>query len=137
MKNTHVFLTEILADGKLDEAELMRVCDAVTADDLLDIKDVELLTNIYAEAREYPPEFESLFFGVLKSVILDDDKILNDERFYLLQMLYANHAVRKEEIEFLEDLERHADNVSLEFRRMLDGARDAYQRGDNVGGRPT
>ena len=63
MKNRHTFLSEILADGKLDEAELAQVCDVIMADDVLDLKDVELLTKIYAGAREYPPEFEELFFG--------------------------------------------------------------------------
>lgn len=137
MKNPHAFLTKILADGKLDQAELLQVCDTVTADDLLDIKDVELLTRIYAGARSYPPEFEELFFGVLRSVLLDDDKILANERFHLLQMLYANHKIRKVEIDFLELLKREATEVCPEFDRMLAGAREAFERGENVGGRPT
>ncbi|MBD3676299.1 MAG: TerB family tellurite resistance protein [Planctomycetaceae bacterium] len=137
MKNPHAFLSEILADGKLDDAELMRVCDAITADDVLDLQDVELLIRIYVGAKSHPAEFDGLFFGVLRSVLLDDDKILPEERFYLLQMLYANHKIRKEELEFLEQLQREATEVGPEFDRMLEGARDAYERGTDVGGRPT
>lgn len=80
---------------------------------------------------------KNYFSGVLRSVLLDDDKILSNERFYLLQMLYADHKIRKEEIEFLELLKREATEVCPEFDRMLAGAREAYERGDNVGGRPT
>jgi len=62
MQSTHAFLAEILADGQLDHSELGKVCDRITADDLIDLKDVELLTKIYVGAQSYPAEFEDLFF---------------------------------------------------------------------------
>lgn len=137
MKNLHAFLEEILRDKKIDEAELMQVCDYIAADDVLDTRDVELLVRLYTEAESYPPEFEELFFGVLKSVMLDDDKIADYERLLLMKMLYSDRRVRKVEIEFLEDLAREADEVTPEFQTMLAEARTAYDKGYDVGGRPS
>lgn len=137
MKKLHTFLEEILRDGKIDEAELMQVCDYIAADDVLDMKDVKLLVELYTGANEYPPEFEELFFGVLKSVMLDDDKIVDYERLLLMKMLYSDRRVRKIEIEFLEELERQAAEVSPEFKTMLAEARNAYDQGYDVGGRPS
>ncbi|MCH5372444.1 MAG: hypothetical protein JJ992_00585, partial [Planctomycetes bacterium] len=115
MKRLRTFVEEILHDQKIDEAELLQVCDYIMADDVLDMQDVELLVQLYTRADSYPPEFEKLFFGALKAVMLDDDKIVDYERFLLMQMLYANRTVRKIEIEFLEDLRREASEVSPEF----------------------
>jgi hypothetical protein len=137
MKNLHTFLEEILRDGKIDEAELMQVCDYIAADDVLDMKDVKLLVELYTGAHSYPPEFEELFFGVLKSVMLDDDKIVDYERLLLMKMLYSDRRVRKVEIEFLEELERQAAEVTPEFQTMLAEARNAYDHGYDVGGRPS
>lgn len=137
MKKLHTFLDEILRDKKIDEAELMQVCDYIAADDVLDTRDVELLVQLYTEVNTYPPEFEELFFGVLKSVILDDDKIVDYERLLLMKMLYSNRRVRKVEIEFLEELEREAAEVSPEFKNMLAEAKNAYDKGHDVGGRPS
>lgn len=137
MKKLHAFLDEILRDNVIDEAELLKVCDYIMADDVLDLQDVELLVQIYTRADAYPAEFEELFFGVLKSVMLDDGKIVDYERLLLMKMLYSNRSVRKVEIEFLEDLHREADEVSPEFKTMLAEAKDAYRKGYDVGGRPS
>lgn len=137
MKTLRTFVEEILQDGKIDERELLAVCDFITADNVLDARDVDLLIRLYAGAKSYPPEFEELFFGVLKSVMLDDDRIVNYERLQLLKMLYANRVVRKIEIDFLEDLKREATDVCPEFNRMLASAKDAYANGYDVGGRPS
>lgn len=136
MKKLRTFVEEILRDKRIDEEELLRVCDYIAEDDVLDLQDVELLVQLYTGANSYSPEFEELFFGALKSVLLEDGRIVGYERFLLMQMLYSGRTLRKVEIEFLEDLRREAFEVSPEFDQLIAAARDAFRRGHDVGGRP-
>ena len=135
MNNLHSFLEEILNDQAIEASELVKVCDYIVADEVLDMRDVELLIKLYTEAKVYPPEFEELFFGVLKSVMLDNGKIVDYERLQLMRMLYSNRVVRRVEIDFLENLQSEADEVSPEFVQMLSDAKQAYDKGHDVGGR--
>ena len=111
-KDLRKFVEEILRDRKIDEEELQQVCDCIMADDVLDLQDVELLVQLYTGANSYPAEFEELFFGALKAVMLDDGRITDYERLLLMKMLYSDRTVRKVEIEFLEELRRNREGMA-------------------------
>lgn len=96
--------TKVLKDRKITADEVAVIRSRVTADGRLDIEDVKLLVGLLSEANEICPEFDELFFPVLREALLADGQILADEQYYLLKMLYADGHVRDCERQFLQEL---------------------------------
>jgi uncharacterized tellurite resistance protein B-like protein len=110
--------SELLADGKITDAEVDRLREFIHENGELDLDDVKLLVNVLSEAREVCPAFDNLFFPLLKEVILQDGRIGLDEQFYLLKMLYSDGQVRDREKQFLRELREEADETSAEFESL-------------------
>jgi hypothetical protein len=113
--------TQVLKDRRITDAEVALIREAVHADGRLDLADVKLLVELLGEAVDVCPAFDELFFPVLRKVLLEDGRILADEQYYLLKMLYSDGHVRDVEREFLRDLQREVE-PSPAFNRLCETA---------------
>ncbi|HUT12047.1 MAG TPA: hypothetical protein VMY42_16215 [Thermoguttaceae bacterium] len=135
MSSFHEFLADVLADRRIDDAEVPRIREYLYEDGRLNLDDVKLLIEIYCGAIHYCPEFEDLFFSVLEEVILDDGQIEPSEQFYLLKMLYSDREIRDREKDLLLKLRERAEHVTPEFEALCDEALKAHPTAWSVGGR--
>jgi hypothetical protein len=113
---------EILRDRKITPSEVDVLRDYIARDGRLDMEDVKVLVHLLSDAKEVCPEFDELFFPVLKEVILEDGVIAPDEQFYLLKMLYSDGVVRESEKRFLLELRDEAREVPPEFEQLCETA---------------
>jgi len=127
---------ELLKDNKITADEVALIRDFIDEDGKLDLNDVKFLVGLLSSAEEVCPEFDELFFPVLKEVVLADGKIGMDEQFYLLKMLYSDGHVREREREFLREIRAELDEITPEFEQMYEQAMTVADRGWSVGGRP-
>jgi hypothetical protein len=111
---------EILADGRIDDAEVERLRGELYADGKIDKDEVEFLIALRNEAVAACPAFEKLFFGALKSNVLEDGSIDAEEAAWLRRMLFADGKIDDGEKQFLRDLRREARQVSPEFQQLHD-----------------
>jgi hypothetical protein len=125
--------TQVLKDGRITDNEVSLIRDAVQADGRLDMADVKLLVELLSEAVEVCPAFDELFFPVLRKVLLEDGRILADEQYYLLKMLYSDGVVRDVEREFLRELQREVE-PSPDFNRLCETAFASPDRNWSLGG---
>lgn len=128
-------LSSTLADKKIDDVEVETIREQIYRDGQLDLDDVRLLIELYCEAREYPAAFETLFFEVLKKVILADGEVSPMEQYSLLKMLYSDRVIRTRELDFLRELKREAKHVSPEFDQLCQNAFEAHPTNWSLGGR--
>jgi hypothetical protein len=127
MTSARHFIEKMLEDRIIDENEVAEIADFIAQDGVLDMDDVKLLVELYCGASSYPESFEELFFGVLRSVLMEDNQILAAERFYLLKMLHAGRSVRPAELAFLEQLKRDASAPCPELEKLIAVAKSAEQ----------
>lgn len=135
MSKFHEFVSNTLADKKIDDAEVHQIREHIYQDGLLDLEDVKLLVELYCGATQYCQAFEDLFFSVLEQVMLADGEIQPSEQFYLLKMIYSDRKIRDCEKHFLERLRRTAQQTSPEFEALCDEALEAHPTAWSVGGR--
>ena len=106
-----------------DDVELIRA--EIERDGCLNLDDMKLLVELLSDANEVCPEFDELFFPALRTIVLRDGRIGQDEQFLLLKMLYSDGHVRDSEREFLVQLRREARLVPPEDRTRSRGRRHA------------
>ena len=135
MSSFHELLSTILADGRIDDADVTSIREYLYRDGKLDLDDVKVLVELYGEARQRTPPFDDLFFEVLEQVILADGEVQPSEQFYLLKMLYSDREVRPREKEFLLKLRRKASCTTPEFEALCDEALQAHPTAWDEGGR--
>jgi hypothetical protein len=135
MGQLHELRSKLLRDRRITDDEVEIIRDYIHQDGKLDLDDVKFLVELLSDADEVSPEFDRLFFPVLKEVILRDGKIGQDEQFYLLKMLYSDGRVRESERQFLSELKREADELSPQFEALYEEAFQAHETNWNLGGR--
>ncbi len=135
MSEFHQFVSTLLADRKIDDAEVRQIRERLHHDGQLDLEDVKLLVELYCQADEYSPAFADLFFSVLEEVILEDGQIQPSEQFYLLKMVYSDRVIHDREKEFLLKLKETATNISPDFEALCDTALTAPAANWDTGGR--
>ena len=126
--------SQLLQDGKITPNEVEIIQNHVWEDGCLDLADVRFLVELLSEADEVCPEFDDLFFPILKRVVLADGRIGYDEQFYLLKMLYSDGHVRESERQFLQMLLGEATDVTPEFEELCETALAADAKCWDVGG---
>ena len=136
MARLQQLLDTLLEDRRITENEVDIIRQTIQEDGKLDLEDVKFLVQLLSEAQHVCPEFDALFFPVLKDVILQDGKIGMDEQFYLLKMLYSDGQIRESEKQFLLELRREATEVPAEFDALIETATKAAPTGWDVGGQP-
>lgn len=116
----------ILQDQIIDDLEVTALCAQLAERKCVDLDEVHGLVTLYCDASKRSPEFEDLFFAVMRETFLADGEILPSEQFYLLKMLYSDREVRPRELEFLRELKRDAKNVAPGFMAIFEEAMSAH-----------
>ena len=75
---------QILEDGKIEAQEVQELRAAILADGKVDKEEAEALFKLNDEATEKDPSFKDLFVEGIKSYILEDGIIDNEEEQFLL-----------------------------------------------------
>jgi hypothetical protein len=134
MARLHQQLDHILEDKRITPNEVQLIQDYIAEDGELDFADVRYLVELLAGANEVCPEFDDLFFPVLKSVLLEDGRIDSSEQYSLLKMLYSDGEIRPNELKFLMELRQEAREISAEFEELCKTAHEAHPTEWSLGG---
>jgi len=135
MGRLHELRSQLLRDRRITSDEVGLIRDYIIEDGKLDLDDVKFLVELLGDAQEVCSEFDELFFPVLKEAILADEKIGQDEMFYLLKMLYSDGHVRDSEKQFLCELRDEAVEVTPQFESLFETAMQSPVKNWSVGGR--
>jgi hypothetical protein len=135
MQRIGEMLTTILADETICQNDLEVIGEAVVQDGKLDMDDVKLLTELYVNARERDPAFDSVFFDTLEHVMLADEAIDPSEQLYLLKMIYSDHVILPREREFLSKLRGSLAQPNPDFEKLYETAMAAPSTNWCVGGK--
>jgi hypothetical protein len=135
MRSLHELRSKVLADRTISPADVAEIRDYVQRDGELNLDDMKVLVELLSEADEVCPEFDDLFFPALRTIVLHDGRIGQDEQFFLLKMLYTDGHIREREKSFLVELRRDANELTPEFESLCEIAFASHPRNWDVGGR--
>ena len=121
-------LTLVLADGKIDNAEVKILKKALWADGKIDEEEVKFLIELRntaqkkAKARKgkVNPAFEKLFFQAIEENVLRDGVIDASEAAWLRKMLFADGKIDANEKKFLARIKKAAKQTSPEFDALYE-----------------
>ena len=110
---------QILKDGKIDSQEVEQLRKEIFEDGVVIKEEAEALFELNNKAKEKCPEFKELFVEGIKSYILADDEIDEEEISFLKEQISADGQVDECEKALLEAL---AEEVELpeELASMID-----------------
>lgn len=100
----------ILEDGKIDAQEVEQLREKIFTDGIVDKEEAEALFKLNDKAEEKCPEFKELFVEGIKSYILADDELDEDEAEFLKEHILKDGEVDENEKALLEAL---AEEVEL------------------------
>lgn len=135
MSKLNDLLNHVLEDRKITPNEAVIIQDFIAEDGQLNTDDVRFLVELLVNSDEVCDEFDALFFPVLKGVFLQDGRIDESEKYYLLKMIYGDGQIRPSELRFLEELRREAIELPADFDALIATATDAHPTQWEVGGR--
>jgi hypothetical protein len=124
-------MAAILADGKIDEAEvavlkkeLKGEDGAITQEGIAFLLDLRVAAQKKAKAKkeEVTDVFEKFFFKVVKDNVLKDGKISESEATWLRANLFADKKIDDGEWAFLTDLNKKAKTKSAGFDKLYKDA---------------
>jgi hypothetical protein len=118
-------ILECGVDGRICEADVAAIRQALPADETIDREDLEFLAELRSRARSVCPAFDQFFFPALKRQILADGRVSLVEQFHLLRMLYGGGGVDNAEKQFLRELRREIRETTPEFEALCDQAMSA------------
>jgi hypothetical protein len=123
-----VAMAAILADGKIDEAEVKVLKKELYADGKIDMGEVRFLIDLRTAAQkkakakkeELLPVFEKFFFKAIQDNVLKDGKIDASEAKWLREALFADGKIDQGEMEFMNTLSKKAKEKSPEFVQLFE-----------------
>lgn len=132
-----VAMAAILADGKVDEAEVkvltkeLKEDGKYTEDGIKFILELRVAAQKKAKAKkeELTEPFEKFFFKVVKDSVLKDGKIDASEAKWLEENLFADKKIDDAEWAFLEELNKKAKTKSAEFDAL-------YKKAEEIRNKP-
>lgn len=95
---------QILEDGIIEAKEVQELRATILADGKVDKEEAEALFQLNDEADEKDPSFKDLFVEGIKSYILEDGVIDDEEEQFLLAHISADGIVDENEKALLEAL---------------------------------
>ena len=118
----------ILADGKIDDAEVKILKKELWADGKIDDEEVKFLIELRntaqkkakAKKEEVNANFEKLFFKAIEANVLKDGQIDATEAKWLKEMLFADGKIDDNEKKFLGRIKKEAKTTSPEFDDLYD-----------------
>ena len=110
----------ILANGKVDSAELEALRRQLYADEKIDRPKADFLVELHKRVQHMTPAFEQFFYQAIKDHILAHGRIDAEEAAWLRRMLFADGKIDDEERKFLHELKGEAEQVSREFEVLFE-----------------
>jgi hypothetical protein len=114
-------MAAILADGKIDDAEVKILRKELFGDKKIDDDERDFLIALRNAAQkkayrgQLRPSFEKFFFEAIENNVLADGVIDADEARWLTKLIFADKKVDDNEKKFLERLKKGAKRTSPEF----------------------
>jgi hypothetical protein len=119
MPNLREIEQRVLANGRVDGAELETLQHLLYADGKLGRKEADFLVVLHKRVRQRTPGFEKFFYKAIKAHVLKDGRIRAGETEWLRQMLWQDGKIDDEERKFLHQLKGEAQEVSPEFEALF------------------
>jgi tellurite resistance protein len=119
MQNLRAIEEKILANGRVDTAELEMLRKELYADGKIDRKEADFLVELHKRVQHMTPAFEHFFYAAIKHHILADGRIDADEAAWLRRMLFADGKIDDQERKLLHELKGEAKEVSPEFEALF------------------
>lgn len=102
-------IEKILADGNIEPEEVQELRDKIFEDGEVDKEEAEALFELNDKAEEKCPEFKELFVEGIKSYILADDELDEDEAEFLKDHILKDGEVDENEKALLEAIAEEVD----------------------------
>lgn len=123
-------ISAILADGKIDEAEVKVLKKELYADGRITTDEFKFLADLRNEAQkkakarkeELSPAFEKFFFKAIEDKVLDNGRISQAEVKLLRNLIYADGKIDAGEAKLLDTLKKKATSVHAEFDKFYEEA---------------
>jgi hypothetical protein len=121
-----VAITTILADGKIDEAEVKVLRKELWADGKIDDEEVRFLIDLRntaqkkarAKKEEVFAGFTRMFFKAIEDNVLKDGKIDAGEAKWLRAMLFADGKIDADEWVFMQSINKKAKSKHADFDKL-------------------
>src|SRR5262245_26813767 len=121
-----VAIATILADGKIDEAEVKVLRKELWADGKIDDEEVKFLCALRdtaqkkakAKKEEVFAGFTKMFFKAIEENVLKDYKIDATEAKWLRAMLFADGKIDSDEWAFLQSINKKAKSKHADFEKL-------------------
>ena len=110
---------DILANGRVDGAELDLLRQELYAGGKIGRPEADFLVELHKRVQHKTPAFEKFFYQAIKNHILKDGRIDAEEAAWLRQMLSADGRLDDEERKFLHELKGEAKHVSPELEALF------------------
>jgi uncharacterized membrane protein YebE (DUF533 family) len=114
-------IAALLADGKIDDAEVKVIKKELYADGKIDKSEVGFLIDLRNAAQKkaaggaLSTAFENLFFKAISDNVLQDGVISTKEANWLRKMLFADGKIDEGEKKFMKKLKAGATKTSAAF----------------------
>jgi len=119
MSNLQEIKQAILANGRVDGAELKALREHLYASGKIERREADVLVELHKRVQHMTPAFDQFFFQAIKDHILADGSIDAEEAAWLRQMLFADRKIKDEERKFLQELKGEAKKASPEFETLF------------------
>jgi len=108
----------LLADGRIDTKEVELIRASVFADGTIDKAEIDFLADLRNSATGSVKAFTDLFLEAVKSFMLADGSISDDEAKWLRKAIYADKTVDADEVKLLKELKAGAKHTGPEFDKL-------------------
>lgn len=109
----------ILLNEKVDGHDLEVLHELLYADGKIDRSEADFLVELHKRVKDRNPAFERFFYNAINDHILADGKISARETDWLRQMLLDDDKIEDEERKFLHELKSEAREFGPEFEQLV------------------
>ena len=117
----------IIANGRLEDHELRLLEHLLYADGKIDRKEANFMVELHKRVPNRSPAFEKFFYKVLKNHVLGNGFIGPVEVTWLRDVLLDDDRIDDEERKFLRELKGEASKFPKEFEKLYKEAMNMPQ----------
>lgn len=118
MPTLRELMQKLLADGRLDGAEIDALSELLYADGRIDRDEAEFLIGLHRRVERPSPGFDKFFYQAIKRHVLTDGAITAGEADWLRRMVFADGKVSERELKLLRELRGEAARTCPEFETL-------------------
>jgi len=111
-------MEDVLANGKIDSAEIELLRRELYADGKITRQEADFLVELHKRVQRSSNGFEQFFYKAIRDHVLADGKVDAEEAEWLRQMVLLDRKVDDREKKFLRELRGEAAEVSPEFEAL-------------------